>query len=129
MALGPEDKIHKQFAAELRQLEGYNQLNCDFWSYDASGEKRSAITGSLLKSKGLRPGAADYSFRIVKKNIAYYIYIEFKIPYLKGKHAEGKQSDNQIAFEKLCYACNEQYYIARSVKEGLDILRYEDILN
>jgi len=128
MALGKEDLIHKELAAQLRQYERYNQLKCFRWSYDASGEKRSAMTGSLLKAKGLKPGAADYCFRIVKKGIAHYIYIEIKIPKIKGKQKEGVQSEYQLAFEKLCYACNEEYYIARSVEEAMDILRYEDIL-
>lgn len=128
MALGKEDLIHKKLAAVLRQYEGYNQLKCNWWSYDASGEKRSAVTGSLLKAKGLRPGSADYCFRVVKKNIAHYIHIEIKIPKIKGKQREGEQSDHQLAFEELCYACNEEYYIARSVEEALDILRYEGIL-
>ena len=49
--LGIEDKIHKDFAAMIRQYELYKKLNCAFWSYDSTGEKRTAMTASLLKAK------------------------------------------------------------------------------
>lgn len=119
--LGEECRIHKAFATIVKGYDAYKQLDCSWFSYDASGEKRDLITGALLKAKGLKPGSPDYSFKVIRKNIAHYIYIEFKTP-------KGKQSPNQKLFEKSCVGVNEKYYIARSVQEGLDILRHERIL-
>ena len=49
MPLGVEDKIHKDFATFLT----YNKrnLDCIWWSYDASGEKRNKpiVCDSLIK--------------------------------------------------------------------------------
>ena len=119
--LGQEDHIHKSFAAIVKGYEVFNRLNCSFWSYDASGENRNAKTGALLKAKGLKKGQPDYHFKTLREGITHYIYIEFKTD-------KGKQSDSQKAFEKDCVGSNEKYYIARSVEEGLDILKKEGIL-
>ena len=113
--------MHKEFARTLRRYEGYNKLNCVFWSYDSSGENRNAITGALLKAKGLRPGQADYCFKFIRHQIAHYIHIEFKTP-------TNSQSPHQILFEATCTAANDKYYIARSVKDALDILEREKII-
>jgi hypothetical protein len=122
MPLGKEDIIHKQFAAMINMYQRMNKLTAVFWSYDASGEHRNKTTGSLLKSKGLTPGKADYEFRTIKEdNICHHIYIEFKTD-------TGKQLPSQKAFENTCIAANNRYYIARSVEEGLSILKKEGIL-
>ena len=113
--LGEEDLMHKSFGRIMRQYDGYGKLKCLEWTYDASGEKRDGITGSLLKAKGLNPGQSDYRFKYLKNNIAHYLYLEFKTK-------TGKQSDNQKRFEKTCIAENEKYEIARSVEEGLNAL-------
>lgn len=127
MPLGIEDIIHQKFAAQVKQLELYNKLNCIWWSYDASGEKRSPITGSLLKSKGLNSGQADYHFITLRGDIAHIIYIEFKRPKIGTKPA-GKQSENQIKFQQRLKASNIKYYLAYSVDEGIKILEKEGII-
>ncbi len=119
--LGEEDLMHKTFGGLLKVYEGMGKLNCQHYSYDASGEKRDLKTGALLKAKGLKPGAADYSFKMIKDNIAHYTYIEFKTQ-------KGKQSDNQKLFEKGCCADNEDYYIVRSVNEAITILEEKRII-
>lgn len=127
MTLGIEDKIHKQFASQVKTLEFYDKLNCLWWSYDASGEKRSAITGSLLKTKGLNSGQADYHFITLRGHIAHIIYIEFKRPKIGTKPA-GKQSDNQIEFQRRLEADNIRYYLAYSVDEAIRVLEKEGVL-
>jgi len=120
--IGVEGKIHKQFASIIIQYEGYKRLKADWWSYDASGEKRNLTTASLLKAKGLRGGKPDYEFISVRDGLAYYLYIEFKRPKVKGCSA-GKQSDNQKKFQDIFNtASNCNYYICYSVKEAIDIL-------
>jgi hypothetical protein len=127
--IGSEGKIHKDFAMTIKQYQGYKQLKADWWSYDASGEKRNAITGALLKAKGLNSGKPDYEFIQVKTSpnnkglcLAHYIYIEFKKPKDINSPA-GTQSDNQRKFESIFKnATNVNYYICYSVKEAIDIL-------
>lgn len=119
--LGNEDLLHKQFASLMKKYEDFNKLNSVWYSYDASGENRALKTGALLKAKGLKPGKSDYEFKIIKKNIAHHIYLEFKTD-------KGRQSESQKDFEKTCFAANEHYYIVRSVKEAVDVLVEQDIL-
>lgn len=122
IGIGPEGLMHKQFAALIKQYEFYKKLDCAWWSYDASGENRNAITASLLKAKGLKGGKADYEFKQLRGDIMYHIYIEIK-------SEKGKQSENQIKFQESCQkSINDVYYIARSVKEAIDILIEEKIL-
>jgi hypothetical protein len=116
-----EDTIHKAFAQIVRGYESIRKLNCSFWSYDASGEYRKAVTGGLLKAKGLKPGQSDYLFKTIRNGIAHHIYIEFKTE-------KGKQSPNQKLFEQSCIAENEKYYIARSAHEGVELLIHEKII-
>lgn len=122
--LGEEDILHKDFASVVRKYNCYSRLkNIISWTYNASGEKRSKTTGSLLKAKGLAKGVPDFLFRKRDKdNICHNIWLEFKTP-------TGKQSKSQIEFEEKCTCANERYYLPRSVKEGLDILIKEDLLS
>ena len=119
--LGEEDLMHKSFASITRQYEGYKKLNCSWISYDASGEKRTAKTGALLKSKGLKPGKADFEIITIKNNISHHYYLEFKT-------SKGKQSSNQKIFEECCVGSNQHYYIVRSVEEAINLLEREGII-
>jgi hypothetical protein len=123
VGIGNEGKMHKDFAKIIRQYEGYKRLNCLRWSYDASGEKRSVMTGSLLKAKGLKSGKADYEFiKKLSDNIAHYLYLEFKF----GK---GKQSDSQKEFEALFKDfSNVKYCVVYSIQEAIEILKQNGFL-
>lgn len=116
MPLGPEDLQHKQFANTIKHYKALNKLNCCFWSYSPSGEKRNAITGSLLKAKGLTKGIPDFEFRLLKDKIMQHIYIEFK-------YGKNKQSPEQVYFQKTCdESINDNYYLAYSVDDAINIL-------
>jgi hypothetical protein len=95
IGIGAEGLIHKNFADLLRVKEYLKQINCVFWSYNAAGEKRSPITGALLKAKGLKTGQADYTFYYQNRN-SYNVNILF----LEFKAKKGKQSESQKDFEK-----------------------------
>ena len=142
--LGPEDLIHKEFGALIRRYEALGKLDCAYWSYDASGEKRTAMTASLLKAKGLNGGKADYLFiktcDIKGIIIDFYFWIEFKKPKTgridftkpttpKIWSSAGKQSDTQKAFQEIFKnSSNSKYYIAYSVNEALKILEKEGVI-
>ena len=112
-----EDKIHKEFSKQIYLLENTRNLNCIHWGYSGSGEKRNLITGALLKAKGLKRGEPDYHFYYTKNNLLFVLFLEFK-------SQKGKQSDEQKHFEnkfKGLENCN--YFIVKSAKEGIDILK------
>jgi len=136
--IGAEGIIQKNFAALVRQYEGYKILDCAWWSYDSSGEARNAVTASLLKAKGLRGGKSDFEF--IKNKICgrksdnspiyetHFIFIEFKKP-KTATSAAGKQSESQKEFEDVFKdSVNCRYYMAYSVEEGIKILEKENIL-
>lgn len=119
--LTAEDLMHKDFKKLIERYEFFKKLNCSRWSYDASGEYRNEQTGALLKSKGLKPGKADYEFITIRNNIAHYIYLEFKTK-------TGKQSENQKIFEASCTAENQRYHIVRSNQEAIEKLIIENVI-
>src|SRR6266403_4114164 len=148
IGIGFEGEIHKQFGALMRKYEALNRLDCVFWSYSGSGERRTLSTGSLLKAKGLKPGQPDYHF-IKRKampgvtingkilympngnepniDIDYYIYLEFKKP--KTSTAKGCQSESQRDFEaRFRNSINSCYYVVYSIDQALKVLEKEEIL-
>lgn len=123
--LGEEDHMHIQFANHIRALDTYGKLDCIWWSYDAGGENRSLITGSLLKKKGHKKGKPDYCFRqVVGLDNCYtqYVYLEFKT-------AKGKQTEEQKEFEETCkHSHLEDYYVVRSVNQAIKVLTEQEII-
>jgi hypothetical protein len=118
IGIGAEGLIHKNFADLLRVKEYLKQINCVFWSYNAAGEKRSPITGALLKAKGLKTGQADYTFYYQNRN-SYNVNILF----LEFKAKKGKQSESQKDFESKFEAKdNVNYEVCYSVDEAVSVL-------
>ena len=132
--LGKEDQMHKSFASLIKGYEAIKKLNCVFWTYNASGEKRPTTstreiigkrnkpikqriskTASLLKAKGLQPGQADFLF----------IKSGYGLTWLEFKTETGKQSEKQKEFEA---KFKDDYFIVRSVQEGLEILKKREII-
>lgn len=128
MALGKEDLIHKDFAKRVNEYTLYNQLNCIWWSYDASGEYRKPVTAGLLKKKGLNGGRSDYSFYYKIGSQCYILFIEFKSPVHKGTKSGG-QSPNQKVFQEAFQDLNNvDYHICYSVEEAEVILKSKGII-
>ena len=102
MLLFKEDDFHKTIKDYLElKIRGEN----DFWTYLPFGEKRNAITGSLLKAKGTKRGVPDFMILKRKKDITSIIWLEAKV----GKN---KQSKEQIDFEnKTKNMKNEKYFV------------------
>ena len=111
--------MHKNIAKNLFFMEVNGLLGViDHWTYDASGEKRSGATGSLLKDKGLKSGTPDYLLRVVINGLHHFCYIEVKTEF-------GKLQPNQKEFAKKCSDIkNTHWYLARSVNEFLHIVEH-----
>ena len=124
MPLGPEDLIHKKFAAQIKQYEGYKKLDCLFWTYSASGEKRNPTTGALLKAKGLTRGHPDYVFYRKKSVISpFEPEYDVEILFIEFKAGKNKQSTEQEEFEaKFSGLHNASYHLCYSVDEAIKVL-------
>jgi hypothetical protein len=130
IGIGEEGIMHKQFASVVSKYEACKKLNCQFWSYNASGEKRNEKTGALLKAKGLKKGQPDYTFYYIQKNIDIYNDFLIKILFLEFKTAKGKQSESQKEFELIFDDMqNVDYFIAHSVEEAINILQKKQIIS
>ena len=83
-----------------------------------------AIRGKMLKDMGVRPGVPD-------------IYIAWRESrgdtfsqqtlWIELKSKEGRQSDEQCAFEVAVQAIGHSYYIVRSPDALMEILRNENV--
>ncbi|MBO4516765.1 hypothetical protein J5751_05045 [bacterium] len=112
-----EDQLHKQVANLLFQLEGLGKFGKNgFFTYFPAGEKRNAITGSLLKAKGTRKGVPDFMIILRDIEITSFLWIECKT-------LKGKQTTEQKEFEhKTTNQINENYIVIRSLEELMDYL-------
>jgi hypothetical protein len=105
----PEDILHKQIAQYLSIL--LNQKRIDFFTYNASGELRTKITGALLKKKGLQRGIPDFTIDKSVNNIKFLLYLEAKV----GKN---KQTKEQKEYEERAEKNNnEMYRVVRTIEE------------
>lgn len=80
-----------------------------------NGGKRSAITASILKSEGVKSGVADIFLSIPK--ITYSDFKRKNGLFIEMKAEKGRQSKEQIEFQKAVEAQGYQYTICRSVDE------------
>jgi hypothetical protein len=123
IGIGAEGMLHKQFARLIKQYQGYKQLNCLPWSYNAAGEKRSITTASLLKEKGLQKGHPDYYF--YGKDDNNYV----KVVFIEFKYGKNKQTEEQKEFQDSFIGVNNAYYyVAYSVEEAINILKQHNLI-
>ena len=134
VGIGTEGKIHISFANSIRWYEAGGKTKIAWWSYDASGEKRSTVTGGLLKRKGLNPGKPDYFFYYIdKEDYLYAVYIEFKKPLTftadGTKSKAGVLSDKQEIFlSKMSKAKNVNCYICYDVESAINALKKHGLI-
>lgn len=77
-----------------------------------NGGKRDAVTGARMKYEGVIPGTADLILLLPKKGFAS-LCIEMKTP-------KGKQSENQIAWQRAAQRYKNKYVICRSLEEFMN---------
>ena len=108
----------------MKQLESKLQISCVSWfrmQYPAltlfaipNGGKRSVITATILKREGALAGVADL-FLMYPSKTYHGLFIEMKI----GK---GKQTENQLEFEKQCKKFGYKYELCRSFDDFVNII-------
>tara|TARA_Y100000310_G_C20442258_1_gene696669 strand:+ start:169 stop:537 length:369 start_codon:yes stop_codon:yes gene_type:complete len=113
-----ENTICTTFVNQIKFLQEMNQQAAQelvYFHVPNGGSRKSSFEGYNLKKMGLLPGVADYIFMWRINSLTKVGFIEFKTK-------KGKQTDTQKEFEKRSNALHIPYELARSEKEGIDIL-------
>lgn len=106
--IGPEASLQVTVVEHLR-LYGVHDL---IFNHACNEGVRTPAQGLFLKRMGMLPGIADL-----------YIGVPGAPPsWLELKALNGKQSDEQIAFEELCLRNGSRYAVADNIKDALRIL-------
>nr|WP_287611977.1 VRR-NUC domain-containing protein [Dysgonomonas sp.] len=102
------------------QIEFFNQVPIFFPKLPnklllavPNGGSRNIIEAKNLKAQGIKSGVSDVLLLISKKGFSC-LCLEFN----------GKQSDEQIEFEKQAEKVGNKYVVVRSVKEAIDTLKW-----
>ena len=120
----PSKKGKKHDKPEERmQIEFFNQVPIFFPKLPnkllfavPNGGSRNIIEAKNLKAQGVKRGVADVMLQIPKKGFASLI-LEFKTPV-------GRQSEDQIIYQKQAEEYGNKYVVVRSVKEAIDTLKW-----
>lgn len=107
----PEDRLSYEVNVYIRHLNLEGKLRAVGVHIGNEG-KRSPAAAHKLKMMGMLPGAADWVFMAYGRNLC----IELKVK-------DGKQSDNQLDFERYCQYSGVPYYVCHSVPEVERYLR------
>ena len=108
---------------ERMQIEFFNQVPIFFPRLPSklllavpNGGSRNIIEAKNLKAQGAKSGVSDVLLLMSKKGFSC-LCLEFKTPV-------GRQSDEQIEFEKQAEKARNKYVVVRSVKEAIDTLKW-----
>ncbi len=80
-----------------------------------NGGSRNKIEAANLKRQGVRPGVADVILLVPKKGFSC-LCLEFKTK-------KGRQSDEQIEFQRQAEACGSKYVLVRSVSQAIEEIK------
>jgi hypothetical protein len=101
-----ESQIQKDCVRWFR--ERYAEIEPLFFAV-GNGGARNAWTAKIMKDEGVRAGVADLILLIPRHGFAC-LCIEMKTP-------DGKQSDSQKVFEKMCKQYRNKYVVCHSLPE------------
>lgn len=108
-----EAQIQSEFFKQVRIL--FPKLPSKLLFAIPNGGSRNIIEARNMKYQGVVSGVADVILLIPKHRYAS-LCIEFKT-------AKGKQSDEQIEFQRQVEACGSKYVVVRSVTQGIKIIK------
>lgn len=120
----PSKKGKKHDKPEERmQIEFFNQVPIFFPKLPSkllfacpNGGSRNIVEAKNLKAQGVKSGVSDVLLLMPKKGFSC-LCLEFKT-------LVGKQSSEQIEFQKQIEAAGGKYVVVRSVKEAIDTLKW-----
>ena len=109
----------------MKQLESKLQILCVKWFRlqftnvlifsIPNGGQRSLITAKILKAEGTVSGVADLQIMKAKKG--------YNVLFIEMKYGKGKQSENQINFQKKCEEENYKYEVCNSFEKFEEICK------
>lgn len=86
------------------------------WLHIPNGGRRDAVTAAILKSFGVKPGAAD----VLILRPQGFIWIELKAP-------KGVLSEDQKAWRDWCRSIGAPWFVCRSLEDVIEALVSEQI--
>lgn len=110
-----------------RHLESNLQKNCVYWfrlQYPQferllfsvpNGGKRNAREAAILKAEGTVSGVSDLILLVPSGGYSSLC--------IEMKHGKGKQTDNQIAWQKAAEKFGNKYVVCRSIEEFIDTIK------
>lgn len=106
----------------------YPHLKMNLFSIPSEGA-RTPMNGARMKAQGRRAGVADMLLTVVKQTAETETTVTFECAglFIEFKADKGKQSENQIAFEKAVTTTGYKYVIIRTFDEFKNLI--EDYLN
>ncbi|MFV0468122.1 MAG: VRR-NUC domain-containing protein [Dysgonomonas sp.] len=110
----PEERIQTEFFNQVPLF--FPKLPSKILFAIPNGGSRNIIEAKNLKAQGVKTGVSDVLLLIPKRGYSC-LCMEFKTPV-------GKQSDEQIEFEKQAEKAGNKYVVVRSVKEAIDTLKW-----
>lgn len=96
------------------------------WRHVPNGEHRDARTAAKLKAMGVLPGSADLEFHWCEVN-ALGVKIR-RMLHLELKTNNRQRSDKQVAFALAVRLLGDDYEVARSIDQALEILDQRALL-
>lgn len=109
----------------MKNLESKLQQSCVRWfrlQYHTellfaipNGGKRNVVTASILKAEGVMSGVADLFMCSNGR--------AFKGHFIEMKYGKGKQTDNQIAFQKKVISKGYTYDVCCSFDEFVNVVK------
>jgi hypothetical protein len=115
--LKPEDKLAIDITQDLITHTVQGRLTTPWFHVPNELGRNTVIYGIIQKAKGVVSGVADYIFLRANNPIAIEI-----------KAGKGKQSDNQIAFQKWCEISGIKYYLCNNKEDFFAILYNENLI-
>lgn len=119
-----EDQICKLFIKQLRVFETLGEVKAKelvYYHVPNGGSRKTQLEGYNFKKLGVKAGVPDYQFIWTQGSFPQMGFIEFKTQ-------KGRLTDSQKEFQQKCIALKIPYEIARSVDDGLGILKKWEVL-
>lgn len=110
----PEERIQTEFFNQVPLF--FPKLPSKLLLAVPNGGSRNKIEAKNLKAQGVKSGVSDVLLLISKKGYSC-LCMEFKTP-------TGRQSDEQIEFQKQSEKAGNKYVVVRSVKEAIETLKW-----
>jgi len=102
----------------VMQHLGLHAVKEAYWLAVPNAARRSMGLAARMKKEGMRAGVADICIMLG----------DGRVVWLELKTAKGKQTSDQLEFQKVCEALGHPYLLAHSLDEAMNGLRAAGVL-